>query len=119
MWTPLPTILGQPYLVALRVEWCLISGHAHHRVCPTLPGGPLDLPHMEASGVAHAAPDAVCALGDWMPVEGHFVILLGEKIAFIPLDVVVPKLSRIHLPHLINSGKVCCPPSVYSDRSPL
>lgn len=74
--------VGQPHLVALRVEWRLVSGHAHHCMCPALPGGPVDLPHVEAPGVANAPPDAVGALGYWVPVEGHLVILLGKNLKF-------------------------------------
>lgn len=71
--------LWQPHLVALRVEWRFVGGHAHHCMCPALPSGPVDLPHMEAPGVANAPPDAVGALGYWVPVEGHLVILLGKN----------------------------------------
>ena len=62
--------------VAHRVQRRLLRGHAHHGVRAALARRPVDAPGVEAPCVAHAAPDAVCALGHRVAMEGEAVLVL-------------------------------------------
>lgn len=79
--------------VAHRVKGGVARGHAHHGVRAPLAHGPADLPHVQSSGVAHAAPDGVRALRHRVPVEHQLVVVLDEDVE--GAVVVVPRVLHL------------------------
>ncbi|KAL0592948.1 hypothetical protein AAY473_037189 [Plecturocebus cupreus] len=96
-------------------------GHANHSVGAALPGRPVDLPGVQAAGVAHLATDAVGALGHRVPVEGETVVVLDEDVQRAVLGVpCVPQLysqpRRRHVQQLVQTRR---PPGLCTPQLPL
>lgn len=88
-------------LIADRMEGGGGGGDTDDGVRPSLPGRPVELPNVEATGEADTAAYAVRTLGHWMPMEREWVLLFDE---YVERSVVcVPRVLQLHLPNVSPS----------------
>lgn len=80
--------------VAHGVQGSTGRGHTNYSVGAALPSWPVDLPGVQAAGVAHLAADAVGALSHGVPVEGEPVVILDEDVERAVLGV--PRMPQLH-----------------------